>query len=513
MRASMQRLFAWLVIVLIPLVVLELASYAFVRWHDGWFSHRDDVLSRLAAEGHDYASFLERRYHPVYGWDRPPAQRWVGKDCLGREIEVTTNEDRSRLMPEVAAGPELLLVGDSFTAGVGVNDAETFAWRLAEGLDRPVRNHGVGGFGPVQAVLKFEAIADAYPDVAVVVLGIMHQNVQRMLSRYRPLVQPETGLLFGFKPYMAGGVVQPNPNGPEPRPLAELSELATAAFAEDFMALPEPSFPYSLAVARLVVSPQFWLPIGEDEQGTLAHYYAEPAIWAEFEALIERYVAEAESRRIEPVVLFLPRHRFDRLAPEPAIAALERRFGDRMTIVAIGRTEMDWGSYLIGEGSCHPSPDGHAAIAEALAPVLAAMLASGAAGRMSSARAVAQAGQGGVAGLDACRKDGAAGRGVEGGGGALEEALGLGFGEWCLAAAGGFDRGTDAGGEAAFHAGCHDDVVAEGEGAGGTEGEAQGRCDHQLADAARSGHFGKASPIFCRPISLRARLRPARRNG
>ncbi len=372
----MQRLVGWLVLAALPILALEIAAVGFVQLRDGWFSHRDEVLARLALEGSDYARFLDGRCHPVHGWDRPVARTWVARDCLGRETRVTTNPDRSRLMPEVAAGPEVLLVGDSFTQGAEVSDDETFAWHLANHFDTPVRNHGVGGFGPVQAVLKFEAIADVYPDVAVVVLGIMHENVRRMLTRYRPLVGPATGLLFGFKPFMAEGVIQPNPNGPEPRPLAELAGLATAAFAEDFMALPEPAFPYSLAVARRLASPQFWLPIGDDAQGTLAHYYAEPSIRAELEALIERFVAEAENRNIAPVVLFLPRNRFDRIAPEPAIAALERRLGDRLAIVAFGRTEIDWATYLIGEDDCHPSPAGHKAIADALVPVLAPMLAS-----------------------------------------------------------------------------------------------------------------------------------------
>ena len=372
----MPRLAGWLVLLALPLAALELASFGFVQLRDGWFSHRDEVLARLAAEGSHYARFQSERYHPVYGWDRPSATAWVHRDCKGRETRATTNQDRSRLMPTVAPGPEILLVGDSFTQGAEVGDDETFAWQLAGLLDRPVRNHGVGGFGPVQAVLKFEVIAEAYPDVAVVVLGIMHENVRRMLTRYRPLLDSGTGMIFGFQPYMAGGEVRPNPNGPEARPLAELPGVATAAFADDFMALPEPVFPYSLAVARLLTSRQFWLPIHDDERGTLAHYYNEPAIRAELEALIERFVATAERLDIVPVVLFLPRNRFDRVAPEPAIAELARRFGERLRIVAFGRTEIDWRAYLIGEDTCHPSPEGHSAIAGALAPVLAPLLAA-----------------------------------------------------------------------------------------------------------------------------------------
>ncbi len=370
----MIRFVGWLVIAVIPLIAIEVGSFLFVQERDSWFSHRDQVLERLSAEAGRYDRFLRETYHPVYGWDRRGPATIGMSDCLGREVQATINPDRSRVMPEVDTGPEVLLVGDSFTEGAEVNDDETFAWHLAGLLERPVRNHGVGGFGPVQAVLKFEEIAAAYPDVAVVVLGIMHENVRRMLTRYRPLLSAKTSVLFGFQPYMAEGAVQPNPNGPQPRPFNELPELATTAFAEDFLALPEPTFPYSLQVVRLLASQQFWLPIDDDEHGTLAHYYESPAIRAELEALLERFVEQAQSRGIEPVVLFLPRNRFDRVAPEPAIAALERHFGDRLTVIAFGRTEMDWTTYLIGNDDCHPSPAGQEAIARTLSPILRPML-------------------------------------------------------------------------------------------------------------------------------------------
>jgi hypothetical protein len=127
----MHKLLGWLVIVAIPLVVFEFGAYVFVRERDGWFSHRDAVLARLAAEGGDYARFLEEAYHPVYGWDQPAGQARSGKDCLGRPIQITRNPDRSRLMPAVAGGPEVLLVGDSFTAG-----ARSAMWRLSPGASR-----------------------------------------------------------------------------------------------------------------------------------------------------------------------------------------------------------------------------------------------------------------------------------------------------------------------------------------------------------------------------------------
>ena len=74
--------------------------------------------------------------------------------------------------------PVRTLVDHDILAVTPLVDQEEVAWIVSrydflavpvvDGQQYLIR---VGGFGPVQAVLKFEAIADAYPQVAVVVLG------------------------------------------------------------------------------------------------------------------------------------------------------------------------------------------------------------------------------------------------------------------------------------------------------------------------------------------------------
>ena len=73
----------------------------------------------------------------------------------------------------LADAPEVLVLGDSFAYGMGVEDAETLASRLADGLRQRsarvrVRNGAVAGKGPAYALRLLQTRgADWRPDVAV----------------------------------------------------------------------------------------------------------------------------------------------------------------------------------------------------------------------------------------------------------------------------------------------------------------------------------------------------------
>src|SRR3954453_13713850 len=101
-------------------------------------------------------------------------------------------------------------------------------------------------------MLKLERPADAHPPARAAVLPVTHLDLARMVSRYRPLVDPKEGQDFGFEPYMDGDRLVPNPNGPTPVPAEQRPELAPAAVPAAWHALPEARFPYSLRVAQLL---------------------------------------------------------------------------------------------------------------------------------------------------------------------------------------------------------------------------------------------------------------------
>ena len=73
-----------------------------------------------------------------------------------------------------------LMVGDSFTLGLQVDEAETAAARLSDQLSVPVHNGGVDGYSTFQAARRYAALADAVqPEGVVLVLFLgndLHDN-------------------------------------------------------------------------------------------------------------------------------------------------------------------------------------------------------------------------------------------------------------------------------------------------------------------------------------------------
>lgn len=81
-------------------------------------------------------------------------------------------------------GAPILAVGDSFTYGDQVSDAETWPASLERLLDRPVLNAGVFGYGIDQSVLRAEQVAALrHPDM--VILSVISDDIDRTEARAR----------------------------------------------------------------------------------------------------------------------------------------------------------------------------------------------------------------------------------------------------------------------------------------------------------------------------------------
>ena len=69
-------------------------------------------------------------------------------------------------------GPEVWVLGCSFVHGWGLDDADTFPWKLQERLpDYTVRNFGVGGYSTLQSLLQFREALERGPKPAVAALA------------------------------------------------------------------------------------------------------------------------------------------------------------------------------------------------------------------------------------------------------------------------------------------------------------------------------------------------------
>ena len=114
------------------------------------------------------------RPDPVLGWRTAPGvYRYRGYAPDAGMITLTIWPDGSHATaPGPLAGPPAaVFVGDSFTQGWAVSDAETFVWRLQERFPGVrLGNYGAGGYNTYQSLLLLEEILrTVHP--AVVVYG------------------------------------------------------------------------------------------------------------------------------------------------------------------------------------------------------------------------------------------------------------------------------------------------------------------------------------------------------
>jgi hypothetical protein len=149
--------------------------------------------------------------------------------------------------------------GDSFTAGDEVNDDATWPFFLQSLLDHDVINFGTRAYGTDQSLLKFEQQARSNALAPFVVLGIMSENINRLMNIYRPFYAPTTEFKLGFKPTYrcdrSGALeIVPNPLQTFKNTAAELRALATGAAQHDPYARSKLhlSWPFTFNMVRLL---------------------------------------------------------------------------------------------------------------------------------------------------------------------------------------------------------------------------------------------------------------------
>lgn len=363
-------------------MLLLLEGLAFVATllvdRDDFFDSRQAVLGRLDEAG--LAEFSKRAGDPVIGWLSTGPLVREDDNCLGESIRYSYGAAGERLHdgfdPSTTGA---IAVGDSYTNGDEVGDSETYPARLAERLGVSVANHGVGGYGPAQSLLNLERNIGRYPQVEVVILGIMYENIFRMVNSYRPVLYTNSSD-YTLKPYMAGGELVPHPGQPALESLEQFKRVAETSFDHDFWAKPVARFPYSLALARSLGSNYFryrrlqkaFRTAGEPEY-SLAFDANE--IKLNLIALLNRYASLAREWRVRPVVIFIPRNRFDTQSATSFIEENRSEIDPALLVGDVARSAaIDWAKFNLEEADsdniCHPSPYGYQAIADYIARFL-----------------------------------------------------------------------------------------------------------------------------------------------
>jgi lysophospholipase L1-like esterase len=171
-----------------------------------------EVVLRMLGHGSITSQMYVEDEHTIYR--NKPLTRGRALRPGEFDYSFTTNTDgfrgqREYRRPKPVGTRRVLAIGDSFTFGIGVDDAESYPAQLERRLSRlcasrPVQvvNAGVGGFGTSQQLVLLERVGLTFqPDL--VVLGVFVND-------------PEDNLLAGLH-YMRGDTLLRKPSSAIPR--------------------------------------------------------------------------------------------------------------------------------------------------------------------------------------------------------------------------------------------------------------------------------------------------------
>jgi hypothetical protein len=234
----------WAFKVAVPTASAALALLALefgVRLRDGELQ----VRNHLGVETNLFRSAYPVSYDPVLGW--VPRAGAAGDDNVWR-TDVTIRADGTRSNGRESdanppGGPELIVaVGDSFTFGDEVSDADTWPAALERLTGVRIVNGGVFGYGVDQSYLRAKRLIETYAP-SVLIFSFIPDDIARTELSERTSVQ---------KPYFEvrdGELVLRNTPVPPPRHgafqawLRPMKELASRSYlVHDLMSRMFPAF-------------------------------------------------------------------------------------------------------------------------------------------------------------------------------------------------------------------------------------------------------------------------------
>ncbi|MCC7291300.1 MAG: hypothetical protein IT449_04455 [Phycisphaerales bacterium] len=130
------------------------------------------------------------QFDPVLGWSIRPLG--VSADGRFRANAAGLRADREYAPVPPEGKIRVAAFGDSFTHGATTN-SDTWCAQLEALDDRlEVMNFGVNGYGPDQALLRYQTGGGAAARPRIVLIGLMVENILRSVSVYRPAYYHET---------------------------------------------------------------------------------------------------------------------------------------------------------------------------------------------------------------------------------------------------------------------------------------------------------------------------------
>lgn len=132
----------------------------------------------------DRVKFLEADQKK--GWVHIPGTYQYPVNTWGDTMNLVINEQRERITktePAREGLKKILLLGGSFTQGMGLDDEQTFAWKLQENFPSvDFRNLGVGAYGTYQSLLVLEEQLKNVEKPLAVIYGFIDNHKMRNVS-------------------------------------------------------------------------------------------------------------------------------------------------------------------------------------------------------------------------------------------------------------------------------------------------------------------------------------------
>jgi hypothetical protein len=166
--------------------------------------------NRASIEGHLNEPDTYMVFDADLGWTVRPGAKKAQYQANRRGLRASREYDLAPPATQV----RLAAFGDSFTHASGVPNGFTWEDKLEQlqpGLE--VMNFGIPGSDPGQALLRYRREGIAYRP-AIVLIGMMSENINRMVNTFRPFYFSRSGLPFSKPRFeIQGGkpVLIPNP--------------------------------------------------------------------------------------------------------------------------------------------------------------------------------------------------------------------------------------------------------------------------------------------------------------